>query len=216
MNVEARAVGAPVHEQVYRRLRDAILFGVLTPGQAVTIQGLVDLLGAGMTPVREAMRRLTAEGALETLGNRRIVVPVLGPDALAELTEARLAIEPRLARRATENADKSSIRTLCDIDEQLDAAIALGDIPAYLRLNHGFHASLNGLAQAPILHSVADSLWLRFGPSMRVVCGRFGTANLPDRHKDLIAALQARNGDSAYRAMQADVEQGMALLSRSF
>ncbi|MDJ0823614.1 MAG: GntR family transcriptional regulator, partial [Paracoccaceae bacterium] len=92
--------GPPAHETVYRRLRDMVLFGDLAPGQAVTIQGLVEGLGAGMTPVREALRRLTAEGALEALGNRRIAVPVLDTHAVAELTQARIALEPLLARRA--------------------------------------------------------------------------------------------------------------------
>ena len=62
----------PEHQAIYHQIRDLILFGILVPGQAVTIQGLVDLIGAGMTPVREAIRRLTAEGALEIGGNRRV------------------------------------------------------------------------------------------------------------------------------------------------
>ena len=52
----------PSHEVTYARLRDMILFGVLEPGQPVTIQGLTAGLDAGMTPVREAIRRLAAEG----------------------------------------------------------------------------------------------------------------------------------------------------------
>ena len=50
----------PAHETVYRKLRDLVLFGEIAPGQAVTIQGLTDQLDAGMTPVREAIRRLIA------------------------------------------------------------------------------------------------------------------------------------------------------------
>ena len=51
----------PTHEITYARLRDMILFGLLEPGAPVTIQGLINDLGAGMTPVREALRRLAAE-----------------------------------------------------------------------------------------------------------------------------------------------------------
>jgi len=60
----------PTHEVTYGRLRDMVLFGQLEPGQPVTIQGLIRDLEAGMTPVREAIRRLTAEGALTLQGNR--------------------------------------------------------------------------------------------------------------------------------------------------
>ena len=59
----------------------------------------------------------------------------------------------------------------------------------YLVENHRFHSDLNSLADAPILTGMVDRLWLRFGPSLRVVCGQMGTRNLPDRHKDVLAAL---------------------------
>ena len=60
----------------------------------------------------------------------------------------------------------------------------------------------------PIIAATVDRLWLRFGPSLRVVCGRFGTLNLPDKHADLLTALE--NGDiaAAAQAMAGDVEQG--------
>ena len=79
----------------------------------------------------------------------------------------------------------------------------------YLEENHRFHAELNALAQAPILTELVDGLWLRFGPSLRVVCGQFGTRNLPDRHKDLLEALAEADPDAAARAMEGDVVQGM-------
>ena len=63
------AAKLPAHEQVYQRLRAQILFGELAPGQAVTIQGLVEALDSGMTPVREAIRRLISDGALVFQGN---------------------------------------------------------------------------------------------------------------------------------------------------
>lgn len=207
--------GLPAHEQVYRALRDSVLFGALAPGEPVTIQGLVERLGAGMTPVREALRRLTAEGALQALGNRRIQVPVLGRAAVAELTVARLAIEPLLARRAAERAGASDVVKLTKIDERLDVAITRGDIEGYLRENHAFHDTLNRIAEAPILQDMTNMLWLRFGPSLRVVCGQLGTRYLKDCHKDLIRALEANDADAAAHSVSEDVEQGMDMILSS-
>ena len=65
----------PVHEMAYRKLRDLILFREIAPGQAVTMKGLIERLEAGMTPVREAIRRLTSDGAVILQDNRRIIVP---------------------------------------------------------------------------------------------------------------------------------------------
>jgi DNA-binding GntR family transcriptional regulator len=218
MNSEApepSKAGLPAHEQVYRDLRDAILFGVLEPGEPVTIQGLVARLEAGMTPVREALRRLTAEGALNAMGNRRIVVPVLDVDAVDELSAARLALEPLLAKRAAARATRADVACLKEIDDRLDHAIARGDVGTYLQENHAFHAKLNQVAQAPILTAMVDGLWLRFGPSLRIVCGQMGTRNLPDRHKDMLVALARNDEDAAAQAMADDVTQGMDLVRQA-
>lgn len=199
----------PAHERVYRRLRDQVLFGELEPGQPVTIQGLTEALGVGMTPVREALRRLTAEGALEFLGNRRIAVPVLDAGSVDELTFARKALEPELAHRAAQRATGADVARLAEIDERLDAAIRRGDVTRYLVENHRFHVDLYRMAQAPVLSEIVDHLWLRFGPSLRVVCGQIGTRNLPDRHKELLTALGTKDAKAAAEAMEGDVVQGM-------
>ena len=199
----------PAHETVYRKLRAAILFGELAPGQAVTIQGLVEMLDAGMTPVREAIRRLTAEGALAFQGNRRVEVPQLSAGNLDELVYARQAIEPQLALRAADRATAEDQTRLAEIDAQLDTSILLGDVRAYLELNYRFHSEIYDMADAPILRAMADGLWLRFGPSLRVVCGRLGTQNLPDQHKEALMAMQSGDAKAAAEAMRRDVIQGI-------
>ena len=204
--------GLPAHERVYRDLRDMVLFGALAPGEPVTIQGLVERMDAGMTPVREALRRLTAEGALDALGNRRILVPVLTAAAVEDLTEARLAIEPRLAARAAERVKPDAVQKMREIDSRLDAGIERGDVETYLRENHAFHGALNAEAAAPILTSLTESLWLRFGPSLRVVCGQLGTRSLRDLHKELLVALDANDPEAAAEAVRGDIRQGMDMI----
>ncbi|MDA7427774.1 GntR family transcriptional regulator [Primorskyibacter aestuariivivens] len=212
---QAPTAGLPAHERVYRELRAQVLFGEMPPGAPVTIQGLVASLGAGMTPVREAIRRLIAEGALRFQGNRRVSVPVLDKDAVQELIHARVAIEPELTRRACGHVSGAQVDTLRSIDDRLDRAIAGGDVQGYLEQNYRFHAALYSMANAPILQDMAEGLWLRFGPSLRVVCGRFGTQSLPDQHKAILAALSARDADTAARAMEDDVRQGMEQIVQS-
>ena len=216
MNVISRTAGAqkdgtakpPAHEVVYHQLRDLVLFGELAPGDAVTIQGLVQTLGAGMTPVREAIRRLIAEGALRFQGNRRVSVPTLTADELSEIEFLRKTVESQLTARAVQRVTDADIDTLSQIDAALDTAILNGDVRGYLSGNYQFHMTLYARADAPILLGVAEQLWLRFGPSLRVVCGRFGTENLPDQHKELLTALRSGDTDAATRAMVEDVVQG--------
>ncbi|MBV7410578.1 GntR family transcriptional regulator [Maritimibacter sp. DP1N21-5] len=205
----------PDHERAYRALRDMILNGELAPGQPVTIQGLVDLLGLGMTPVREAIRRLTSEGALEFKGNRRVSVPNMDAATYGELAFARLAVEPELARRAVPNLDAGRIAALESLDAKVDDAIAQGDVRGYLESNRHFHVRLYELANAPVLMSISNMLWLRTGPSLRVMLGRAGTANLPDQHQEALAAMRAGDADAVALAIRADIEQGIRQVQSS-
>lgn len=205
----------PAHELIYRQLRELVLFGDLAPGQPVTIQGLTDRLGAGMTPVREAIRRMIAEGALEFQGNRRVCVPLLTADNVSELIIARQWLDPYLTLRATERATREDLESLTELDNALDRAISQGDLRAYLERNYQFHKRIYDIAEAPILADLADGLWLRFGPSLRVVCGRMGTQNLPDKHKAMLEAMHALDAESAARAIREDVIQGMEQVRHS-
>ena len=213
---QKNGAGLPTHELVYRQLRDMVLFGELLPGQAVTIQGLILHLSAGMTPVREALRRLIAEGALEAQGNRRISVPRLTRANVDELIFARQAIDPKLVSMATSNITKANMVALTAEDEALDRAIVAGNIPGYLQHNYRFHTMLYDIADAPILRSVALRMWLQFGPSLRVVCGRVGTQNLVDEHKEVLAAMAEGDAERAAAAIRADVLQGMEQVRRTF
>ncbi|GKY87434.1 GntR family transcriptional regulator [Sinisalibacter aestuarii] len=205
----------PDHERAYRGLRDMVLYGELAPGQPVTIQGLVDALGLGMTPVREAIRRLTSQGALVFKGNRRVEVPEMSLEQYRELAFARRAVEPELARRAVENLTDDDITMLSRVDAKVDEAIERGDVRGYLEHNHLFHARLYALSGADVLIGISEMLSLRSGPSLRVMLGRHGTANLPDMHREALAAMRARDAEGVAAAILGDIEQGIASVTRS-
>ncbi|MCL7406289.1 MULTISPECIES: GntR family transcriptional regulator [unclassified Marivivens] len=206
MNVEMPK--EPAHQTVYRRLRDMILCGEMEPGQAVTIQGLVAELDAGMTPVREAIRRLTSEHALEFKDNRRVGLPVLNRAEIDEISFARLALEPQLAMWAAAKITPEQIDQLAAIDEDLNRAIDRGDIQTYLIQNYRFHSTLYAASQAATVIALVDALWLRLGPSLRVMRGRFGTASLDDRHAVAVEALRVGDIPAVGDAIRLDIEQG--------
>lgn len=213
MMIEPKKI--PEHQAVYERLRDMILLGRFSPGQPLTIMGLTESLDAGMTPVREAIRRLAAENALDTLGNRRIVVPEMNIESFQDVYFLRLKVEPELTRRAIKNVTNQDIEELILIDKEIDAAIESGDIETYLERNNRFHFKIYALANAPVLFRAALSLWVQVGPSLRVNCGRYGTENLPDKHSELLEALTNRDEESAALAMAGDLEQSLNLATAS-
>ena len=207
MDAEDRKI--PTHEVTYARLRDMILYGVLQPGQAVTIQGLINDLDVGMTPVREAIRRLTAEGALLPQGNRRVTVPHLTAALLDQIAFARLTIEPKLAELACANVSSDLLARLRALDAPIYSAIRDHDVQAYLQNNHAFHFALYEASRATVLIDMARSLWLRFGPSLRVVVAREGALALPDLHSEAMAAMERGDAAATAQAMQRDIAQGV-------
>lgn len=201
----------PAHLHVYEDLRNLILFGEVAPGQALTIQGLQEMTGAGMTPVREALRRLSSEGAIQMLGNRRQCVPVLKRSDVEELFFMRKMLEPELASRAVPHVTDAVIAQMRQIDADLNDTISRGDVHGYMQQNYLFHKTLFDCAEAPVISDTVDRLWLRFGPSQREIFGRVGTSNLPDRHLEILEAIGDRDSKATARAMAEDVMQGIAL-----
>ena len=202
-------VNIPTHERLYRDLKEGLLFGQFRPGMSVTLQGIADDYEVSLTPVREAIRRLVAEGALEMHGNRRISVPEMDDDRIEELLAIRLMLEPELAKRAIKNADVKLLRA---IDDQMDKAIEEGSVDDYLKCNFAFHFALYRASNASIMISMAESLWLQMAPYMRVVCGRVGTSNLEDQHKRAISAIEAQNASALQAAIIEDVSSGAAFV----
>ena len=207
MDADSRKI--PSHEVTYARLRDMILYGHLAPGAPVTIQGLIADLGAGMTPVREAIRRLTAEGALLPQGNRRVAVPELSAEMLEQVAFARLAIEPKLAELAAPRLTAAQIDRLEEIDGAVNRAIEAGKLPDYLAANHAFHFALYEAAEAPVLLGLARSLWLRAGPSLRAVIDRYGRDVAPDLHRVALSEMRAGDAKALASAIERDIQQGI-------
>jgi DNA-binding GntR family transcriptional regulator len=205
------ADSAAVHDQVYAALRDALLTGRIVPGGGVSLRTLAAELGVSPMPVRDAVRRLVAEGALvANQTNKRLSAPSPTPERLEQLALARGWIEPELAARAAVRANDALVKALAEIDAQVDAAIAAGDVQGYMAANHAFHFTLYRHAQADILLSMAGGLWLQTGPLMRVVFGRLGTLNLnADHHVEVLAALRERDPQAAREALAADIAEGI-------
>lgn len=211
---------AAVHEEVYQRLRRAIISGQLEPGRALSVRGLASEFGVSAMPAREAIRQLAAQGALEITPTRRVAVARMSKEKLEELCDARLALEPSLAARAAKapaNAREALADLLTAIDEALDQAIKRGDSADYAKCNSEFHFALYEAPEAPVYLGLVESLWLQTGPFMRVVIGRLGTSSLDDdKHKEIVAALRAGDPERLETAVREDIMQGMSNIVRGY
>lgn len=207
--LEGDASTVTTHESVYRVLRERILVGGFPPGKAVTLRGLAEELGVSAMPVREAVRRLIAERALKMRDNRRVLVPEMTRAKFNQVVFVRQTLEPELAARALPNLTQRDIRAIVACDSAVDRAMAQGDVEGYMRGNFEFHFGIYRLAQNDILLSLVESVWLQFGPFMRIAYGHFDTSKLEDFHHAALMAM--KNGDEAglRAAIAADIGQGM-------
>ncbi|WP_238368153.1 GntR family transcriptional regulator [Mesobacterium pallidum] len=201
------------HDRVYRGLRTRIMHGQLAPGQALTLRGIGQEFEVSMTPAREAVRRLVAEGALSMSASGRVATPELSNERIEELAALRALIEVELASRALPRAHIALIERLQTINGAVSDAVARHDAVAYIRTNLEFHRTLYLRAQAPAMLAMAETVWLQLGPTMRALYGRLRRKEPPHYHRLIIAALKAGDEPGLRLAVRSDVTQGLKMLA---
>jgi len=201
------------HDRVYRALRGQIMHGELSPGAHLTLRGIGRQFGVSMTPAREAVRRLVAEGALMLSASGRVSTPELGSERIEELAALRALMEPELASRALPRAHGALIERLEAINATIAEVIAKQDAVGYIRANLEFHRSLYLRAQAPAMLALTETVWLQLGPTMRKLYGRLNRTEVPRNHRLIVAALKAGDEPGLRLAVRTDVTQGLRMLS---
>ena len=209
----SREATTAAHDQVYRRLRTRIMHGEIDPGQALTLRGIGQQFDVSMTPAREAVRRLVAEGALTMSPSGRVSTPELSNERIEELAALRALIEVELATRALPRAHLALIERLQTINTAVAEAVAHRDAVSYIRTNLEFHRTLYLRAQAPAMLAMAETVWLQMGPTMRALYGRLRRTEPPQYHRLIIAALRAGDEPGLRIAVRSDVTQGLRMLA---
>ncbi len=204
---------AAAHERLYRTLRQQVMHGELAPGQPLTLRGLARQFGVSMTPAREAVRRLVAEGALTLSSSGRISTPELSPERIEELAAIRAMLEPEMAARALPRAHFALIERLGAINVLNAEAVARQDAVAYLRTNLEFHRTLYLRAQTPAMLAMCETVWLQLGPTMRALYARLRRNEPPQHHRHILAALRAGDEPGLRLAVRTDVTQGLRHLA---
>jgi len=209
------AVEPLLHASIYEELRRRMITGKIVPGVGLSTRGLALEMGVSQMPVRDALSRLAAEGAVAIRSKRKIEVPAMTAERFTDLLECRLMLEPEAAVLALAQITPTRLKLLREIDAALDQAMENGDVIAYMECNFAFHFGLYNANGRPTLNRLIEALWLQFGPFMRVVYGRFGTANLVDQHRIALDAIEAKDAEALRRAIASDIADGMGLIGRA-
>lgn len=206
-------------EWVYHKIRFALMAGRYQPGEKVTIAQLTDSLGVSMTPVREALRRLAAERALEMNPNRSVTVPKLSLEDVLAVRQIREQLEGFTTRLAARKITQAQQARLMRIGKDLEAARARGDARRIMLLNEKFHFMLYESAGIRVLTEIIATLWLQSAPTLNLLfrpenIGRYPLSEQNRHNHALLRALRVRDGRAAARAVVAEIVVGSRMLKR--
>lgn len=214
MAEEAKINEPSFQDRIYRELRQKIMLGDLTPGQSLTLRGVAENYEVSMTPAREVLRRLAAEGALIVTNTGRFMTPILSNDRLEELAALRGLLEPEIAARALPRAHLTLIDRLQLINSRISQAVIQKEPISYVQANLEFHRSLYLRAQAPAMLALVENIWLQIGPTMRNLYEKVGVNETPVHHLSILAALKSGNESELRLMVRTDVTKGLRMLTR--
>ncbi|MFC5952584.1 GntR family transcriptional regulator [Pseudonocardia lutea] len=205
-------------ERAYQQIRESIASGALAPGQKVTERNLAFLLGVSPTPVREALRRLEQEHLIERLSTRSLAVAKHSTETMQELLYAESLLRGALARFATEKITDEAIEELARIVEELGGEESIADVEVAQQIADRFDAVLRHAAGNASLDSLASSAGV-FSRARRIRAIEHRSPEEREArlqlHREIVAALRARDADRVERLTREQVESSRRLLSSS-
>jgi len=198
-------------QRVYKDLRELIIGGRVEPGQKLTLKSLADALGTSQMPVREALRQLAAEGALEFLPNKSLRVPLMTKSKFTELLLIRKELEGLAIEQA---ASKITSEELIELEK--NHAIYLKEIvkkkpdaSVAIEANMKLHFAIYRAAKLPTLLNIIEGLWLQVGPvlnlDLRSGSKRLISGPAKNHHAEMIEALRNKNAPKARKALMNDL-----------
>jgi DNA-binding GntR family transcriptional regulator len=199
-------------DEVGRYVRRRIFNGTFPAGEYLRLDQLALELGVSVTPVREALLNLRAEGLLELLPRRGFMVLEVTARDVADVANVQAFIGGELAARAAENITEEQLSELRAIQDELEEAYGSNDLDRMVRLNHEFHRLINVAADSPKLTQFMSGI-TRYAPeSVFPTLSGWPKQSTSD-HRRVIAALERRDVAAARSAMAQHFTGGVAPLT---
>ncbi len=199
-------------DDVARYVRRQIFDGTYRAGEYLRLDQLAVELGISVTPVREALLNLCAEGLLVQQPRRGFMVLELTARDLADVAIVQAFIGGELAARAAQNITNEQLSALRAIQVELEEAYGGGDLDRTVRLNHEFHRLINVAADSPKLTQFMSGI-TRYAPeSVFPTLSGWPKQSTRD-HRRVIAAFERRDAGRARMAMAEHFTIGVAPLT---
>jgi DNA-binding GntR family transcriptional regulator len=201
-------------DEVYTRLRDAIVTGYLAPGARVIERDLTDRLKVSRTPIRDALKQLEQERLIVCYPHKGCFVRVPTFEEASQAYELRRMAEGFSAELAAERATQEDLEVMSAAIRKSSEALQSGDRPSMLLSNNQFHQAQAKAARNLFLYEELQRLWAY----VDILRGNYWTST--DRastsqveHEAILDALQRRDGATARRLSEIHVQNAWTLLA---
>jgi DNA-binding GntR family transcriptional regulator len=207
--------GGSLAAQAYEQIKEKILTLHFLPGQYLNEAALCTMLGAGRTPVHQALQRLEIEGLVEIMPRKGVIVQ---PDSISEILkilESRATVEADLARKAAEQATPADVEELKALARKGYGNGQPADIDAFTTGDRAFHEKFAQMAGNPVLFDFARRLHERSVRYWYLHLWQTMDARATIRQHSAIADMIARgDGDGAAKAVRDHIESLQARLAK--
>jgi DNA-binding GntR family transcriptional regulator len=207
--------GRFLREQVYRRLKESVLNGILPPNKRLIEERLADEMGTSRTPVREAIQKLEKEGLIHKLPRGGFAVNVITEEDVEEVFGIRSVLEGYAGYLAARRATDEEVRTLEEIVTRQNACLEKKAIDEFIRLNTEFHDLFYRAAKSAKLLTIINDLRDYIYRYRIIILQHEGNAVISIKdHKDMINLMKERNGRKVERLVRKHIVRGMDIIKK--
>ena len=204
-----------LHQEIASNLREMIMSGELREGDKIKEDELCTVMEISKTPLREALRVLSAEGLIRLIPNRGSYVTTPTVEEIKEMFDVMSVLEGVCARTAAEKMSSGDFKKLEDIHHQLEKNFRLKDQKQYIHYNNLYHAFVQELAGNKTLNQIVNGL------RQKILLYRFKSLNLSGRseqsiqeHRDLLEAFRNRDAEKAELLMKSHMKKQSEALEK--
>ncbi len=197
---ERQARNGAASDMVYQVLREALITGVLPPGQRLGEEHLARMFDVSRTPIREALFRLEAEGFAERIPRRGLVASRITPQEIIDVYVVRESMDGLAAELAALHATTADISTLIDLNEQFADAVDAHDFDRLVILNLRFHEAFAQASRNAFLFEMVKQIHHRVRRFPGTTFTKRGRGSLAvEEHRRLIDAIANHDAPTARR-----------------
>lgn len=201
-------------EQVADFLRERIISGVYPRGSRLKQAEIAEQLQLSITPVREALKILEAEGYVSGGSYRGARVVPFDPAASSEILQLRLMLESQLVRAAIEKITTEDFSILRELADEFEEAFKRGDRAHARGVNYRFHRKLYDIAELPQTLHFVQILWARY-PFDLINSAQGRGEDAVREHEEILQAFAAGDTSAAIMAMRKHIESGWTVLKET-